>query len=160
MSKKLLITIVFILFTSLVSAQLHHQMLSSQGSTVRTDNGIIATQTIGQQSVIGNYSNGEMNIGQGFQQANWARIMIEETTPEFEVSIFPNPFDGIINIQHNSEEDIAINVFDPAGKLVFENLLNVTKPNIEINLDQLPSGMYLIHLQSNQLAYFTKLVKK
>ena len=61
MSKKLLITIVFIFFTSLASAQLHHQMLSSQGSTVRTDNGIIATQTIGQQSVIGNYSTGEIN---------------------------------------------------------------------------------------------------
>ena len=143
-----------------MSAQLHHQMLSSQGSTSKTNNGVIVTQTIGQQSVTGNYTNNGFDIGQGFQQANWTRIIIEETTPEFEVSLYPNPFEGVVSIQHNTEEDITINVFDPAGKLVFNNVLNVTGPNQSINLEQLSSGVYLVHLQSNQLAYFTKLIKK
>ena len=53
------------------SAQLHHQMLSSQGSTSTTQNGGIVTQTIGQQSMIGNYTSRGFHIGQGFQQANW-----------------------------------------------------------------------------------------
>ena len=154
------LTILISLFFWNVSAQLHHQMLSSQGSTSKTNNGVIVTQTIGQQSAIGNYTNNGFDIGQGFQQANWARIILEETTSEFEVSLYPNPFQGIINIQHNTDEDITINVFDPAGKLVFNNILSVTGPNQSVNLEQLSSGVYLIHLQSNQLAYFTKLIKK
>lgn len=135
-------------------------MLSSQGSTSKTNSGVMVTQTIGQQSVVGNYTNNGFDIGQGFQQSNWARIILEGTSPEFEISVYPNPFSGIVNIQHNSEDDITINVFDPAGKLVFKKVLNVTGPNQSINLEQLSSGVYLVHLQSNQLAYFTKLIKK
>ena len=155
-----LISILFLFSINALPAQLHHQMLSSQGSTSKTNNGVIVTQTIGQQSVIGNYTNNGFDIGQGFQQVNWARIILEETTPEFEVSLYPNPFESVVSIQHNTEEDITINVFDPSGKLVFNNVLNVIGPNQSINLEQLSSGVYLVHLQSNQLAYFTKLIKK
>ena len=155
-----LISILFLFSINVLPAQLHHQMLSSQGSTSKTNNGVIVTQTIGQQSVIGNHTNNGFDIGQGFQQANWARIILEETTPEFEVSLYPNPFESVVSIQHNTEEDITINVFDPSGKLVFNNVLNVIGPNQSINLEQLSSGVYLVHLQSNQLAYFTKLIKK
>ena len=149
-----------LLATTSAFAQLHHQMLSSQGSTSQTNNGIIVTQTVGQQSVTGNYDNEYLKIGQGFQQANWTRIIIEQTSPEFEITIYPNPFDGIINIKHNSEQDFSMNIFDPSGKLVYKNQINVTGPNQRINLEQLPSGVYLIHLQSNNLKYFTKLIKK
>ncbi len=154
------LTLILSLFLWNASAQLHHQMLSSQGSTSKTEKGVIVTQTIGQQSVSGNYTAKGFNIGQGYQQANWPRIIVEGTTPEFEASVYPNPFSGIVNIQHNSEDDITINVFDPAGKLVFKKVLNVTGSNQSINLEQLSSGVYLVHLQSNQLSYFTKLIKK
>ena len=76
-----LISISFLFSINVLPAQLHHQMLSSQGSTSKTNNGVIVTQTIGQQSVTGNYTNNGFDIGQGFQQANWARIILEETTP-------------------------------------------------------------------------------
>lgn len=149
-----------LLATTSAFAQLHHQMLSSQGNTSKTDNDIIVTQTVGQQSVIGNYDNEYLKIGQGFQQANWMRIIIEQTSPELEITIYPNPFDGIINIKHNSEKDFSMNIFDPSGKLVYRNQINVTGPNQRINLEQLQSGVYLIYLQSNNLKYFTKLIKK
>lgn len=149
-----------LLLTTTASAQLHHQMLSSQGSTSQTNNGIIVTQTVGQQSVTGNYDYEYLKIGQGFQQANWTRIIIEQTSPEFEITIYPNPFDEIINIKHNSEQDFNMNIFDPTGKLVYKNLINVIGSNQRVNLEQLPSGVYLIYLQSNNLKYFTKLIKK
>jgi len=155
-----LTSLFFLIITYSASAQLHHQMLSSQGSTSVTENGVIVTQTIGQQSVIGSFNSQYLGIGQGFQQANWARVIIEQTNPEFEVSVYPNPFDKIINIKHNTEQDININIFNPAGKLVYKNLINVTGPNQSINLELLPSGVFLVHLQSNNLKYFTKLIKK
>lgn len=157
---KYTLTLILSFFLWNASAQLHHQMLSSQGSTSKTEKGIIVTQTVGQQSVNGNYTSRGVNVGQGFQQANWARIIVEGITPEFEVSMYPNPFSGIVNIQHNSTEDINIKVFDSAGKLVFQNLLKVTATSQAINLQELPTGIYLVNLQSNQINYFTKLIKK
>ena len=63
--KKYFFIIFFGLLSSNVSAQLHHQMLSSQGSTSKTTSGIVVTQTIGQQSVAGNYTSKDHQIGQG-----------------------------------------------------------------------------------------------
>jgi hypothetical protein len=135
-------------------------MISSQGSTSITAGGVVITQTIGQQSVIGNNENQSLKIGQGYQQTNWSKIILEQTNPEFEVSIYPNPFNDIINVQHNSEEDITINIFNPAGMRVFTSVINVTGSIQTVNLEQLPSGVYLIHLLSTKLTYFTKLIKK
>jgi hypothetical protein len=135
-------------------------MISSQGSTSKTDSGVVLTQTIGQQSVIGNNENQSLKIGQGYQQTNWSKIILEQTNPEFEVSIYPNPFNDSINVQHNSEEDITINIFNPAGMRVFTSVINVTGSIQTVNLEQLPSGVYLIHLLSTKLTYFTKLIKK
>ncbi len=70
---KYTLTLILSFFLWNASAQLHHQMLSSQGSTSKTEKGIIVTQTVGQQSVNGNYTSRGFNVGQGFQQANWAR---------------------------------------------------------------------------------------
>lgn len=56
------LTLILSLFLWNASAQLHHQMLSSQGSTSKTEKGVIVTQTIGQQSVSGNYSSRGLNI--------------------------------------------------------------------------------------------------
>ncbi len=58
------LTLILSLFLWNASAQLHHQMLSSQGSTSKTQKGVIVTQTIGQQSVNGNYT------AEGFNEFN------------------------------------------------------------------------------------------
>ena len=159
-SKKYFVVLLFGLLSSNVSAQLHHQMLSSQGSTSKTTSGVVVTQTIGQQSVAGNYTSKDYQIGQGYQQANWSRIITEGTSPEFQALIYPNPFSSIVMIQHDSKDDITITIYDTAGKLVFNNLLQVAAPNQSINLERLASGVYLVQLQSNQLTYFTKLIRE
>ena len=95
----LLFLLVFTINT--VSAQLHHQMISSQGSTSKTASGVMATQTIGQSSVTGTYDNLSFKISQGYQQAFWGRIMNEQNSPDFEVSVYPNPFENEFNIRYN-----------------------------------------------------------
>ena len=53
---KKLITALLIVSLANASAQLHHQMLSSQGNTSVSQKGVVVTQTIGQQSVVGNFN--------------------------------------------------------------------------------------------------------
>ena len=82
--KHFFLTLLFGLLLSNANAQLHHQMLSSQGSTSKTTSGVVVTQTIGQQSVAGNYTSKDYQIGQGYQQAKWSRIITEGTSPDFQ----------------------------------------------------------------------------
>ena len=154
----LLFLLVFTINT--VSAQLHHQMLSSQGTTAKTSSGVIATQTIGQTSVTGNYDNSSFQIGQGYQQAFWGRIINEENSPDFEVSVYPNPFENDFNIRYNGEGLMSVSIYDVAGKLVYNKDHLFTTPQKTINVDAISSGVYLVKLQSNKLNYFTKLIKQ
>ena len=159
--KKLLLISVLLTFTSnSVSAQLHHQMISSQGSTSKTASGVIATQTIGQTSVTGTYDNLSFKIGQGYQQAFWGRIINEQNSPDFEVSVFPNPFESDFNIRYNGEGLMSVSIYDVAGKLIYNKDHLFTTPQKTISVDGISSGVYLVRLQTNKLNYFTKLIKQ
>ena len=159
--KKLLLISVLLTFTSnSVSAQLHHQMISSQGSTSKTASGVIATQTIGQASVTGTYDNLSFKIGQGYQQAFWGRIINEQNSPDFEVSVYPNPFENDFNIRYNGEGLMSVSIYDVAGKLIYNKDHLFTTPQKTISVDGISSGVYLVRLQTNKLNYFTKLIKQ
>ena len=117
----LLYTFVF-LFSSDVLGQLHHQMLSAQGGVNATQSGIIVSQTIGQISMIGNYSNRNLTVGQGFQQPIVGRLHIKGLNKEISLTIFPNPFENQITISYNAQELVNVTIFDMAGKLIYKTL--------------------------------------
>ena len=135
-------------------------MISSQGSTSKTASGVIATQTIGQTSVTGTYDNLSFKIGQGYQQAFWGRIILEQNSPDFEVSVFPNPFESDFNIRYNGEGLMSVSIYDVAGKLIYNKDHLFTTPQKTISVDGISSGVYLVRLQTNKLNYFTKLLKQ
>ena len=149
-----------ILFVTKTFAQKNQEMISSMASHSKTKKGFIVKQTVGQQSVIGNYTTKGLFIFQGFQQANWSRIILENTSPEFLVSLYPNPFENILKIKHNSEQHIKVNIFNVAGKLVYENHLNTSHSYQSIDLSELSSGIYLLSINSKLLSYYTKIFKK
>jgi hypothetical protein len=72
---KLLLLALLFSISSLYSQELHHQMLSSQGTSKELSNGMYVSQTIGQQSVIGNYTRDGKTYGQGFQQSYWSKFI-------------------------------------------------------------------------------------
>ena len=120
----------------------------------------MATQTIGQTSVTGTYDNLSFKISQGYQQAFWGRIINEQNSPDFEVSVYPNPFESDFNIRYNGEGLMSVSIYDVAGKLIYNKDHLFTTPQKTINVDAISSGVYLVRLQSNKLNYFTKLIKQ
>ncbi|MDX9696726.1 MAG: T9SS type A sorting domain-containing protein, partial [Bacteroidales bacterium] len=66
-----------------------------------------------------------------------------------EVSVFPNPSQGIINIRFEErKENIQINVYDVIGKSVFTKTLPQIE-NIEIiDLTNQPKGLYFVSIKS------------
>jgi hypothetical protein len=157
--KCFLFTIVF-LYNSDLLGQLHHQMLSAQGGLNQTSSGVLVAQTIGQTSVIGNYSNNNLNVGQGFQQSKVGRLHIKGLNKEISLTIFPNPFENQITISYNAQELVNVTIFDMTGKLIYKNNLSFISENNTIDVSFFSTGVYLVRLQSKLNTSYTKIVKR
>jgi hypothetical protein len=157
--KCFLFTIVF-LYNSDALGQLHHQMLSAQGGLNQTSSGVLVAQTIGQTSVIGNYSNNNLNVGQGFQQSKVGRLHIKGLNKEISLTIFPNPFENQITISYNAQELVNVTIFDMTGKLIYKNNLSFISENNTIDVSFFSTGVYLVRLQSKLNTSYTKIVKR
>ncbi len=75
-------------------------------------------------------------------------------------NLFPNPATSIVNITNNENMSIKqIEIYDVAGKLI--NTQNFNKEaEIQLNIEPLTSGTYLLHLHTNEGVAVKKLVKK
>jgi hypothetical protein len=142
------------------SQRLHHQMLSSQGGTARTSGAVSVRQTIGQQSVTGNYKNSNFIVGQGFQQSNKMKTAV---TPVISVTTttYPNPFVDRVNFQFSSPVSgpFKISLFDVMGRLVYYK--EKTAINNIVTIDNLffAQGEYFVKLTAKNFNYSTNLLK-
>lgn len=139
---------------------LHHQMISSQGMTKKTSNGLIISQTIGQQSAIGN-STKEALVIQGFQQSYWSSFIASNEKTKITTLTYPNPFTDIVNFQFSEpiKEEMTILVFDVTGRLVFQQKKLVDNSIVTISLSKLPRSEYLVQLQSKTITHYNKIIK-
>lgn len=146
---------------STFSQDLHHQMLSSQGKSTVLSNGMMVSQTIGQQSVIGNHTNG-VTVGQGFQQSHWAKYVSSNVTNQITTTTYPNPFVTTVNFQFSQpiSETIEISLFDVRGRLLFQDKKRATDSVLTVELPQLASSNYLIRLTATNYTYYSQILKK
>jgi hypothetical protein len=149
-------------FSSLYSQELHHQALSSQGASKELPNGVYVSQTIGQQSVIGNYTRDGKTYGQGYQQSVWSKYIQSTINNPITTVTYPNPFVSTINFQFSQpiKERIKMELFDVRGRLIFQteqlpidNILTVALPN-------LASSNYLVKLTASNYTYYTQILKQ
>ena len=145
----------------LISQELHHEMISSQGKSVELDSGIYVSQTIGQHS-IASYSIDNLTVQQGYQQSFWSSLI--NTNEEFstEINFYPNPTIDIVNFNFSNLESSELNVlvFDYAGRVLITTKINIENYKTKVDLSSLPSGSYLIYLNTNKFNYHTKIIKK
>lgn len=137
-------------------------MISSQGASVQLPNGICVSQTIGQQSAIGNYKTSDYTVGQGFQQSQWIKHMATNSPNAITTITYPNPFVQTVNFQFSQpvQGDIAISVFDIRGRLVFQQDSKANGNVLTIDLSGLPSSDYLVKLTAKDYNYFTQILKQ
>ena len=159
---KILIGLTLICFSiQSFSQELHHQMISSQGSSAVTSSGLIVNQTIGQQSVSGN-SQSKIIVLQGFQQSYWRELMEGSNESGIAITVFPNPFLEDINFQFSNPIDstVHISIFDLYGRVVFEKNSTVDNKLLKLaDLGFLQHAQYLVRLSGKNFNYFTKIIK-
>ena len=64
-----------------------------------------------------------------------------------QVSIYPNPSQGLINIDLGNLKDVSIKVFNITGQLIYKNE-NINTPVYQLEIKK-SSGLYFIELSSN-----------
>ena len=143
------------------SQDLHHQMLSSQGKSTILSNGMLVSQTIGQQSAIGNHTNG-VTVGQGFQQSHWAKYVNSNIANQITTTTYPNPFVTTVNFQFSQpiSETIEIALFDVRGRLLFQDKKRATDSVLSVELPQLASSNYLVRLTAPNYTYYSQILKQ
>ena len=158
------ILLFFIFFGFSVYGQsLHHQMLSAQGTSTTLSNGVFVSQTIGQQSVIGNYTKDGVTYGQGFQQSVWSKyIKQNDALSSITTTTYPNPFVQTINFQFSKPitDLISVMVFDIRGRLIHQESKLAVENILTIELPQLASSNYFVKLSASNYTYYTQILKQ
>ena len=141
------------------SQSLHHQMLSSQGATSLAG-GFKVSQTIGQQSVIGNYRGTDVMVGQGFQQS-FLMKSVKAPVITITTSTYPNPFIDQINFEFSTDISgpIKFSLYDVMGRLVATQEKQATDTILTITELSLAEGEYFVKLSAKNFNYSTNLLK-
>src|SRR5690606_7102369 len=75
-------------------------------------------------------------------------------------NLYPNPANNLVNITNNENMFVKeVAVYDTTGKLITTQNYN-EQAEIQLNVENLASGTYLLHLQTNEGVAVKKLVKK
>ena len=145
----------------LFSQQLHHQMLSAQGKSTVLANGTYVSQTIGQQSVIGNYTRDGKTYGQGFQQSMWGSYIKGNAANTITTTTYPNPFVDVVNFEFSQilPDVISVELFDVRGRLVFSTSQKAEGNLLTINIPNIAASNYLAHLSTSNYSYYTQILK-
>lgn len=122
----------------------------------------IIQQTVGQPSVIGTVSHDNYTFRQGFIQPDVFSKIVEKDMPlDLQLVIYPNPFDNQITLAFTEDikNDIHISVFNILGARVFSKSYK-SNQQIDVVLDWLSSGEYILKTVANQKQFIAKILKK
>ena len=87
-------------------------------------------------------------LTQGFHQANFLFTSIEETAENNQITIFPNPFSDIINVNTGEYKGLQLMVYNLDGSVFIEK--KVAKSNTQLDFSSFPAGLYFIRLSNGQ----------
>ena len=159
----LMAVLLFFLNRAAVAQDLNRQMFSSQGTTVVLENGTFVSQSIGQQSMFGSFSNSAFTIQQGFQHSAKAKYNKAFSYDPISIVVYPNPIADVVNFKFLSEVTgiIKISILSAAGRQVYSGEKGVIGNILTVeSLGNLPAGVYLVYLSSLKHKYAGKIIKK
>src|SRR5690554_156437 len=75
-------------------------------------------------------------------------------------NVFPNPASNVVTITNNENISVEqIQVFDISGKTVKTQQFN-NENQVQLNIEELASGTYMLHIQTNEGMAVKKIVRK
>ena len=92
---------------------------------------------------------------------SYSAVGIEDINTEIVFNVYPNPNSGVffIDMSNNIQEDVLIEIINSMGQVVFSDQFS-SKDQIEVNLTQLPTGVYIARIidSKNELSGLNRLI--
>lgn len=105
-----------------------------------------------------------MNGTQSVTATNCAAKISEETNNETELLLYPNPTDGIfnLNIKNNKSNTITYSIFDNTGKRISNAEIKTSENSVneQINISNLPVGIYFVQIIIDNQETIKRIIKK
>jgi hypothetical protein len=153
---------IFILITSLfvLNAVGQKQEVISSAGGYYTTTGITLSWTLG-ETIIPSYTAGGLILTHGFQSVLRTVIVEENIETPVKVTVYPNPASDYLNISFAEPLDAEVNLMliDGQGKLFKTQIIEATISEVQLNFQDLPSGIYLLKLTKGKLSNIYKVVK-
>lgn len=125
------------------------EVIANAGSSYSNSEGSL-DWTIGEPIVI-TLENNSNFATQGFHQTQLQVTEIEEANTFYNVSVFPNPTQGNVEVKiEDLKEDLNIKVFDVSGKLVLQKPYTVNETTKTFDLNPFESGSYYLQLTGKE----------
>lgn len=87
-------------------------------------------------------------------------IGIDELAKEnLELSIFPNPTDGVIHLRFDILSDFEIEIINELGQIIFSEKIGDTSPEKSIDISSFQNGIYFLKVQGKQSYGVKKIIK-
>ena len=153
---------IFILIASLfvLNATAQKQEVISSAGGYYIASGITLSWTLG-ETIIPCYTAGGLILTHGFQSVLRTVIVEENIDTPVKVTVFPNPASDYLNISFTEPLDAEVNLmlFDVQGKLFKTKVIEAATTEIQLNFQDLPSGLYMLKLTKGKLSNVYKVVK-
>ena len=144
------------------AGQKQEVIASAGGYNVASGGSISISWTLG-ETIIPQFTSGDGSIilTHGFQQQLIVTTVEETLETMVKVTVFPNPASEIINIEFEEPLDGEINLvmLNSVGKFVKMEVIESSTVIKQINLQDLPAGIYYLKLIKGKLSNVYKVVK-
>jgi len=160
-SRFLFIIILIVSFNS-HSQDLSLNVISNQGGSGVIE-GIKLNWTIG-EPIVETVENSAIILNQGFHQSvfNSTSLSINQEN-NLGLVIWPNPVNNELNISldTNLNSKLNLNLYEVSGRFINQASVNTIESNISIDVTNLSSGIYVLHISdSNGFIKTHKIIKQ
>ncbi len=159
--KRLLFIVAALFAVTALFGQQKLDVISSAGG-FNVSSGISISWTLG-ETIIPNFTSpdGTVSLAHGFQQKLIITKVDELIENAVTVKVYPNPASEFVRIEFEQavDSEIKMSVLDLRGKVLENDMIGPGTSYFEINLQNLPSGIYFLRLQKGKFVNVYRVVK-
>ncbi len=143
-----------------VMSQVASQDVISSAGGYNSATGVSLSWTLG-ETIVPTFSSSNLILTHGFQQQLIITSFQENLESLVKITIYPNPAVDVITLLLDEalEGEVAISVIDYMGRIVRTDFIEAFMHEKQINLQDLPGGIYFLRLTKGRLNNVYKVVK-
>lgn len=161
MRRNVLIIITLFFSVQLMAQSLKQEVIASAGG-YNVNGNFTISWTLG-ETIIPTFTSqdGTLILTHGFQQNLIITAINENLDTPVKVKIYPNPASSIVTIQFEAatDKEILLYILDTQGKLIKTDRIEESTLEKNIDLEDLPSGVYYLRMIKGNMVNVYKVVK-